>query len=106
VEGIEPDLSFMQVKMNDAGKLVMSLNGEFDAFILNYTEPLKFRKIAAPDWPCFNAFIFAPDNEPVVFDSPSKEDGLCDKFTMWTAAPSGRAYLYRDRNLDAANNMS
>jgi len=106
VEGLEPSLSFLQVKMNDAGKLVMSINGGFEAFILNYTEPLKFRVVVTPELPCFSIFMLGSDNEPVVFDSPSKEDGLCDKFTMWTASASGRAYFYRDRNLDTADNTS
>jgi len=105
VEGLEPSLSFIQVEKNDAGELVMSLNGQFEAFILNYTEPLKF-KVIVTALPCINLFTLASDNEPVVFDSPSKEDGLCDKFTMWTAAASGRAFFYRDRNSDAADNTS
>ena len=97
----------MQVKMNDAGKLGMAFNGGFEPqFILNYTEPLKFRVVVTPELSCFNIFMLASDNEPVVFDSPSKEDGLCDKFTMWTAAASGRAFFYRDRNSDAADNTS
>ena len=102
MEGLEPTLSFLQVKMNEAGKLVMSINGVVEAFILNYTEPLTFRIVIAPELPCFNIFTLGSDNEPIVFDSPSEEDGLCDKFTMWGAAVSGRAYFYRDRNSDTA----
>lgn len=105
MEGLEPSLSFLQVKMNDAGNLVMAINGGFEAFILNYIEPLSFRIVVAPELPCFNIFTMGSDNEPIVFDSPS-EDGLCDKFTMWGAALSGRAYFYRDRNLDTADNTS
>ena len=92
--------------MNDAGKLVMAIDGGFEAFILNYTEPLKFRVVVTPELPCVNIFGIGSDNEPVVFDSPSEEDGLCDKFTMWAAAVSGRAFFYRDRNSDAADNTS
>ena len=106
MEGLEPVVSFLQVKLNDAGKLVMAINGGLEAFILNYTEPLKFRTVVAPDLPCISIFALGSDNEPIVFDSPSKEDGLCDKFTMWGAAASGRAYFYRDRDSDKADNTS
>ena len=106
MEGLEPTLSFLQVKLNDAGKLVIAIDGGLEAFILNYTEPLTFRIVVAPNLPCLNIFLLGSDNEPIVFDSPSKEDGLCDKFTMWGAAVSGRAYFYRDRNSDTTDNTS
>ena len=106
MEGLKPDLSFLQVKLNDAGKLVMAINGGLEAFLLNYTEPLTFRIVVAPDLPCPTIFAIGSDNEPVVFDSPSKEDGLCNKFTIWGVAASGRAYFYRDRNSDTTDNTS
>lgn len=100
MEGLEPDLKFLQVKINDAGKLVLAINGRLEAFILDYTKPLTFRIVVAPDLSCRDIFTLGVDNDPVVFDSPSKEDGLCDKFTMWGAAPSGRTYFYRVRESD------
>ena len=106
MEGLEPGVSFLQVKLNDAGKLVMAIDGELEAFILNYTKPLRFRIVVAPDLPCSAIFTLGSDNEPIVFDSPSKEDGLCDKFTMWGAAVSGRAYFHRDRDSDKSDNTS
>ena len=106
MEGLEPSLKFLEVKLNDAGNLVMAIDGDVEAFILNYTEPLNFRIVVAPNLPCLSIFVMGSDNEPIVFDSPSKEDGLCDKFTMWGAAVSGRAYFYRDRDSDKTDNKS
>ena len=91
------DLKFLEAKMKD-GSLVLSINGESDVFVLNYTKPLTFRIVLPSFIPCFSIFTLGVDNEPVVFDSPSKKDGLSDKFTMYGAAPNGRTFFYRVRN--------
>lgn len=89
-------MKFLEAKMKD-GKLVLSINGVTDAFILNYTKPLTFKIIVPSVFPCTSIFALGVDNDAVVFDSPSKEDGLCDRFTMWSAEPSGRTFFNRVR---------
>lgn len=96
VDGLPP-LRFLEVKLKD-GQLLMSLNGQYDAFLLNYTKPLTFTMIMLSSLPCIEKFSFGVDNDLVVFDSPSSVDGLCDKFTMYSASPSGKAFFYRKRD--------
>ncbi|XP_078376227.1 putative beta-lactamase-like 1 isoform X2 [Oculina patagonica] len=100
VEGLEP-LKFLEAKMKD-DELILSINGVADAFILNYTKPLTFKIVVPSVFPCSSIFSLGVDNDAVVFDSPSKEDGLCDRFTMWSAAPSGRTYFNRVRDSNSA----
>lgn len=94
-------MKFLEAKMKD-GNLVLSINGGFDAFILNYTNPLTFKIVVPSVLPCSMIFSLGVDDDAVVFDSPSKEDGLCDRFTMWSAAPNGRTYFNRVRDSSTA----
>lgn len=89
-------MKFLEAKMKD-GKLTLSYNGVVDIFILNYTKPLTFKIVVPSVLPCTTIFALGVDNDVVVFDSPSKEDGLCDRFTMWSASPSGRTFFNRVR---------
>lgn len=90
-------LRFLEVKLKD-GQLLMSLNGQYDAFLLNYTKPLTFKMIMLSSLSCFDKFTLGVNNELVVFDSPSSVDGLCDKFAMYSASPSGKTFFYRKRD--------
>lgn len=96
VEGLAY-LRFVKVKLVK-GQLLISLNGQLDVFVLNYTKPLTFTIIFPPSLTCVNKFIFGVENDLVVFDSPSNVDGLCDKFTMYSASPSGKTFFYRARD--------
>lgn len=96
VEGLAY-LRFLEVKFVK-GKLLISYNGFWDVFVLNYTKPLTFTIIFPPSLTCVNKFIFGVENDLVVFDSPSNVDGLCDKFTMYSASPSGKTFFYRARD--------
>jgi len=95
VEGLDP-LKFLEAKLKD-GNIHLFVNGVVDYFVLNYTEPLKFRVVLPPTLPCNTIFSLGVDNDLVVYDSPSQVDGLSDKFTMFGAHPSGRTYFYRER---------
>ncbi|XP_022779246.1 putative beta-lactamase-like 1 [Stylophora pistillata] len=90
-------LRFLEVKLKE-GQLFISINGQYDAFLLNYTKPLTFTIILPSSLPCVGKFSLGVDNDLVVFDIPSNVDGLCDKFTMYSAAPSGRTFFYRKRD--------
>lgn len=90
-------LRFLEVKLVK-GQLLISLNGQLDVFVLNYTKPLTFTIVFPPSLTCVNKFIFGVENDLVVFDSPSNVDGLCDKFTMYSASPSGKTFFYRARD--------
>ena len=96
VEGLAY-LRFLEVKLVK-GQLLISYNGQLDVFVLNYTKPLTFTIIFPPSLTCVNKFIFGVENDLVVFDSPSNVDGLCDKFAMYSASPSGKTFFYRARD--------
>ena len=96
MEGLDP-LKFLEAKMKD-GHIHLFVNGIADYFVLNYTEPLRFRVVLPPSLSCSLIFSLGVDNELVVYDSPSPVDGLSDKFAMFGAHPSGRTYFYRVRN--------
>ena len=98
-------LKYLEVKLKE-GQLLVSYNGQQDIFVLNYTEPLTFRISMPPFLPCLNKFILGVENDVLVFDSPSKEDGLCDKFTMYSASPSGLAFFYRMRGSTTSSTSS
>ena len=96
MEGLDP-LKFLEAKMKD-GHIHLLVNRVLDYFVLNYTEPLRFKVVLPPSLSCYEMFIVGVDNDLVVYDSPSPVDGLSDKFTMFGAHPSGRTYFYRVRN--------
>ena len=82
------------------GNLHLFTNGVNDIFVLNFTRPLHFKIIIQQRLPCMQIFVYGVDQESIVFDAPSQSDGLCDKFVMYGAHPSGRTYFYRDRKRD------
>ena len=95
VEGI-PIINHMEAKIKD-GHIHLLLNGLLDYFILNYTQPETFKIIIPANLPCDTTFTLGVNQDLVVYDSPSKVDGLSDRFTMYGAHPSGRTYFYRNR---------
>ena len=95
VEGI-PGINNMEAKIKD-GHIHLFVDGLYDYFILNYTQPETFKIIIPANIPCFNTFLIGANQDLVVYDSPSKVDGLSDGFTIYGVHPSGRTYFYRNR---------
>ena len=95
VEGL-PGINHMEAKIKDA-HIHLFLNGIDDYFILNYTQPETFKIIIPANFPCDTTFTLGVNQDLVVYDSPSKVDGLSDRFTMYGAHPSGRTYFNRNR---------
>lgn len=95
VEGV-PGINHMEAKIKDA-HIHLFLNGIDDYFILNYTQPETFKIIIPANFPCATTFTLGVNQDLVVYDSPSKVDGLSDRFTMYGAHPSGRTYFNRNR---------
>ena len=95
VEGL-PGINHMEAKIKDA-HIHLFINGIADYFILNYTQPETFKIIIPANFDCTTTFILGVNQDLVVYDSPSKVDGLSDRFTMYGAHPSGRTYFNRNR---------
>ncbi|XP_032236108.2 putative beta-lactamase-like 1 isoform X2 [Nematostella vectensis] len=77
-------------------KLAIAVN-HANLFFLNYTRPLHFKVRLNTGLSCKEMFTLGVDNDPVVFDPPSADDGLSDGFTMYNAHPSGYSYFTRVR---------
>lgn len=95
-EGV-PGINPMEAKIKD-GHIHLLVNGLLDFFILNYTQPETFKIIIPANIPCLDTFSLGVNQDLVVYDNPSKVDGLSDRFTLYGAHPSGRTYFYRNRN--------
>ena len=96
VDGLGP-LKNLEARMKN-GHIHLYANGAEDTFLLNYTEPLIFRILSPSSLSCKIIFSLGVEHDLVVYDSPSPVDGLSDKFTMYSAHPSGRTYFYRVRD--------
>ncbi|XP_029182835.1 putative beta-lactamase-like 1 [Acropora millepora] len=96
VDGLGP-LKNLEARMKNR-HIHLYANGAEDTFLLNYTEPLIFQILSPSSLSCKIIFSLGVEHDLVVYDSPSPVDGLSDKFTMYSAHPSGRTYFYRVRD--------